>query len=346
MMSHSSTVTSRRLVRLRRLMFSAGIGITLAAGVGCQSLSKMPTLSSPTTWFQGKSVEEQHGVPQRLVALWTEDVLNQSGKPSTRGFGARIYFYDAQDKAIQVDGQLVIYAYDDSKPQTGPQRAPDRKFVFTPEDFKTHFSESQLGASYSIWIPWDGIDGPRTDISLVPVFTSVSGKIVVGAQTINVLNAHTATGKLATNQIRYEQKTTYPSVAPQGPATVQPTAHLESTSQQTSDAATPANGQPTSPTRMRSTTIPITGAMSERLRTAPPTPLVGLPLAPSTAAATASPPPTTGSAPAETLSPPPAVHSEPPKSPAPTSPSVPRAAVDPRNPPYPVGSPFLRPSRS
>ena len=343
MKSQTRTVMAQQWKVVRRLVFNAGIGLSLAAGVGCQTMGKLPSLSSPTTWISGKSIEEQHGVPQRIVALWTEDVLNQSGKMSTRGFGARLYFYDAHDKAIQVDGQLVVYAYDDSKPQTGPQRAPDRKFVFAPEDFRTHYSESQLGSSYSIWVPWDGIDGPQKEISLVPIFTSVSGKIVVGAQTVNLLTAHTAAGKLATNQVRYEQKTSHPGINPKESTMVQPTAHVDG-SRPPGNSSTAENGASSSiapAARMRATTIPVTGAMSERLRMAPPTPLVGLPLTttPNSSTQTA-----TGSETSTTPAPQPAVHSEPPISPVPVSPSVPRAAVDPRNPPYPVGSPFLRPS--
>ena len=57
---------------------------------------------------------------------------------------------------------------------------PDRKFAFTPEQFTSHFSPTELGASYSVWIPWDEVGSEQLDISLVPIFTATSGQLIVG----------------------------------------------------------------------------------------------------------------------------------------------------------------------
>ena len=113
-------------------------------------------------------------------------MYTQPGQRPTRGFGGRLYFYDAKDKTVPVEGQLVVYGYDDS--QDGrPSQTPSRKFAFTPEQFTQHYSATQLGASYSIWIPWDQVGGVRKSISLLPVFTSTNGQVVMGEQSINVL---------------------------------------------------------------------------------------------------------------------------------------------------------------
>jgi hypothetical protein len=123
--------------------------------------------------------------------VWTPDVLAQMGRAPVRGFGGRLFFYNERDQSVPVEGQLVVYAYDDSEPASNPaagaQRQPDRKFVFTAEQFAGHFSTSQLGASYSVWLPWDEAGGQQTSVSLVPVFTSTLGKIVMGQQAVNVL---------------------------------------------------------------------------------------------------------------------------------------------------------------
>ena len=249
----------------------------LSCGTGCQTWMKPPVFANPLTWFKGKSAEEKHGVPQRLVVLWADDVMGQTGKPSTRGFGGRLYFYNAEDKPIPVEGQLTIYAYDDTIPKKGAQRNPDRKFVFTAEQFQTHFSESQIGPSYSVWVPWEDIDGPRRDISLVPVFISSSGKVIMGPQTINVLAARTPEGEAKYNQLRMAQKTHHGPLAQ--------VSHLEPAAggsaglpNSSGDSfVKPTDPTPERPTRvgLRTSTIPLNGSLSERLRTAPPTPPLG-----------------------------------------------------------------------
>ncbi len=93
-----------------------------------------------------------------MVAIWTEDTLVQPGKTVTRGFGGRIYFYNEKSQAIPVEGELIVYGYDDSSAASAHSLTSNveatKKFAFTPEQFTQHFSQSDLGASYSIWIPW------------------------------------------------------------------------------------------------------------------------------------------------------------------------------------------------
>lgn len=279
-MSDSSTILSKSPARRRpSASFLAALTlILLTSGTGCQTWMKPPAFTNPMTWFKSPSTEEKHGVPQRLVVLWADDVMGQTGKASTRGFGGRLYFYNAEDKPVPVEGQLTVYAYDDTIPKTGSQRNPDRKFVFTAEQFQSHFSESQIGPSYSVWIPWEDIDGPRRDISLVPVFISSSGKVIMGPQTINVLAARTPDGESKYNQLRMSQKTI------QGP--LAQASHLElanggnsAAAGSTGDSSANSNApEPDRPNRLglRTSTIPLNGSMSERLRTAAPMPPIGV----------------------------------------------------------------------
>ncbi len=124
--------------------------------------------------------------PSRMIAIWSDAMYTLPGQAPTRGFGGRLYFYNAKDKAVPVEGQLVVYGYDDSQDGT-PAKTPSRKFGFTPEQFTQHYSPTDLGASYSVWIPWDELGGIRKSITLLPVFTSSSGQVVMGEQSINVL---------------------------------------------------------------------------------------------------------------------------------------------------------------
>jgi hypothetical protein len=122
----------------------------------------------------------------RLISIWSDAMYNQPGQVPTRGFGGRLYFYNAKEKTVPVEGQLIVYAYDES-PDGTPAKAPSRRFGFTPEQFTSHYSATELGASYSVWIPWDQVGGIRKAITLLPVFTSTSGHVVMGEQSINVL---------------------------------------------------------------------------------------------------------------------------------------------------------------
>ena len=190
-------------------------------------------------WPGGNQVfESQYGHPARLAAIWTPDVITVPGKPAVRGFGGRLYFYDNQNRTVPVEGQLVVYGYDDSQP-TRSQKKPDRRFGFTPDQFTGHFSETDLGASYSIWIPWDAAGSPQKKISLLPVFTSATGARVVGAQTINVLPGPPAEGQpesppmppqpVALRQVSYQSAAKPWSEPPHSAADLRQAGHPEPT---------------------------------------------------------------------------------------------------------------------
>lgn len=193
--------------------------------------------------------DSEYQTPKRMVAIWTPDILTQPGKPPTRGFGGRFYFYNEKSQAIPVEGQLVVFAYDDSQPKH-PDGNPDRKYAFTPEQFKTHFSTSDLGASYSVWIPWDPVGGEQKNISLVPIFTATSGQIVMGQQALNVLPGRERAAESPSGELT--------EVSQVRPASgVQPVAHLEAP-QPVGPASTPAP-------RMRTSTITVPRSLQLRL---------------------------------------------------------------------------------
>ncbi len=158
---------------------------TLCLLVGCQTVGidakktltdKLPTLSSKP----GKST------PVSIAAIWSDAVYTQAGQKPVRGFGGRLYFYNEKHEAVPVDGQLIVYGYDEST-RDDPNRTPDRKFVFTPEQFTSHHSVTELGDSYSIWIPWDELGGMKKTVTLLPVFVPTGGQLIAGQQTINIL---------------------------------------------------------------------------------------------------------------------------------------------------------------
>ena len=152
----------------RRLL---SIALCVVSG-GCASM--MP---SSGNWLEK---EPEFVSPNKVIPVWSDTVLHQAGQAGTRGCGGRIMFYSGDGKrAVRVDGSLVVYAWDDSKPQK--DRQPDRKFVFPKEDFQKHYSGSTIGDSYSFWLPWDAAGGERKELTLVARFVSRDGAEVTSS---------------------------------------------------------------------------------------------------------------------------------------------------------------------
>ena len=153
--------------------------------VGCESLTTDSAASKKkkkdSSWFSFKKKEYQ--VPQSMNVTWSHDILTLPGKPATRGFGGRFYFYNEKTQAIPVDGDMVVYGFDDTnKTQTTEDLSQaTKRFRFTAEQFTTHFSEGELGASYSVWIPWDEAYGAPKKIMLIPTFLTKDGRMVRGS---------------------------------------------------------------------------------------------------------------------------------------------------------------------
>lgn len=164
---------------MRRLFSILGVLACIASATGCASMQfekQLPWLDSGPTDLR----------PTRMIATWTETVYSEAGRPPVRGFGSRMYFFNRQDEPIPVDGQLVVYAYDDSKADS-QTNVPDWKFAFTPEQLKNHQIPSELGPSYNVWLPFDAVGGFERKITMYPFLTSDNGDMVRGQPTSVVL---------------------------------------------------------------------------------------------------------------------------------------------------------------
>lgn len=113
-------------------------------------------------------------VPGKLIPVWTDTILHTDGEKPTRGFGGRLMFYGSDETtAIEVDGSLIVYAWDDTESKL--LQAPDRKYVFSAEKLSSHCSESKVGDSYSFWIPWDSVGQPMQKVMLICRFIARGG---------------------------------------------------------------------------------------------------------------------------------------------------------------------------
>ncbi|MEX2307833.1 MAG: hypothetical protein WD738_09595 [Pirellulales bacterium] len=167
-------------------MFAALIG-----SAGCQApkasdLKPSKLFSLDSSWPWGGDGPEE-GTPVRLVGTWTDTVFNQPGQKPQRGFGGRLLFYEKNnDKPILVDGQLVVYAFDESG-RDPTDNKPTRRYVFPPDQMPSHMSMCEMGTSYSFWLPWDEAGGPRTEVSLICRFEPMGGAVITSEQTKHLL---------------------------------------------------------------------------------------------------------------------------------------------------------------
>jgi hypothetical protein len=122
-----------------------------------------------------------------MMAVWSDTILHQPRKPGVRGFGGRIYFYRGQQpEPIKVDGGLVVYAFDSDSPRSSSTK-PEKKYVFTADQFAEHMSHTEMGPSYSVWLPWDQIGGPNRKLSLIARFEGRQGGVVLSKPSSKLL---------------------------------------------------------------------------------------------------------------------------------------------------------------
>jgi len=146
---------------------------------GCMTMPKvdMSALRSP-------------GPVTTVIAAWGPAVSN--GENPERGFGGRVYFYDAeQNRPVKVKGTVVVYAFDEDGRDKWDAK-PNEGFVFSSKTLnsKEVYSKTTLGHSYRLWIPIDDAtrqDNPARKISLIVRYIPEKGSSVVSAQTTTQL---------------------------------------------------------------------------------------------------------------------------------------------------------------
>jgi len=168
---------------MRKAIMSIAMGcVCVALTSGCAAWTDK-SKNKESMWSSMQFWKKPYQKPDKLAAIWTHDILTMTGKPPTRGFGGRLYFYNPKSQAIPVDGELVVHGYEETRiglyVQAEKTQA-DKTFMFTAEQFTEHFSPSDMGASYSIWVPWDAADGVQKEITLIPTFKGKDGTILQG----------------------------------------------------------------------------------------------------------------------------------------------------------------------
>ncbi|MDC0935509.1 hypothetical protein OAS39_04420 [Pirellulales bacterium] len=163
------------------------VAVMLCAAVGCTS-GKSDDWKFAGVWappWSERKPEPQ--IPARMVTSWTHTVLHRTGETPQRGFGGRMLFFGTQsDEPIRVAGQLVVYAFDESDRQPH-ETQPTRRYIYPVDQFARLESDTKLGASYSVWVPWDKVGGEQKHVSLIARFEPIGGTLLLGEQTRHLL---------------------------------------------------------------------------------------------------------------------------------------------------------------
>ncbi len=165
--------------------------IALATATGCAGKSSKSKWSV-SNWDVKKAVgmkpEKPDPVsPERMVATWTDTTLSTAGQSTKRGFGGKLMFFKrGSEDPVRVEGNLVVYAFDETD-RPDHETHPTRRYIFPVEEFIRHESDSTLGPTYSFWLPWDEIGGQQRHISLIAKFEPKKGAVVIGEQTRHLL---------------------------------------------------------------------------------------------------------------------------------------------------------------
>lgn len=155
--------------------------LALAACSGCSTLNKNKSMSKDDNWSITKLWKKEYQEPASVAAIWSPDEMVMVGQPTQRGFGGRIYFYNDRSQAVPVEGDLLIHGYLTTPGAEQEDVKADKKYEFKAEQLASHFSPSEIGASYSVWVPWDNAGGFREEVTLIPTFKSKDGTVVQGA---------------------------------------------------------------------------------------------------------------------------------------------------------------------
>lgn len=182
--------------------------LTTVNHVGCQSLGSGQTASK--AWWK-KSEEpvppdapENFGEAVKLDIAWKDDVLPGPDGQLQRGVGGRVHFLDKHGKAIRVNGSLTVYGFDEHNGQATSPR-PDKRFNFKDEELQTVYSQSTIGHSYSIWLPWDG-QGYQRHIAVLPIFRAEDGRLLKGDHAQAVLHGPENPSPISTSQQKKQRR--------------------------------------------------------------------------------------------------------------------------------------------
>src|SRR5436190_21582839 len=100
---------------MKRYSMLLFLSLVMVWAGGCAGMTKNLSQAMPWGEKTPKIDEGKYQAPVKMAVLWSPAMYTAAGKKPTRGFGGRVYFYNAKNETIPVQGQLVVYCFDDTR---------------------------------------------------------------------------------------------------------------------------------------------------------------------------------------------------------------------------------------
>ena len=156
--------------RLHMLSF-----LLLLATAGCADTA---FIQSRGKFLRGAHNKTQARQAARILCLWeAAEGQGLDGQPS-RGFAGQILFFGPGDAApFPVHGTIRIFEYDNFDPNENSPK-PIHAFVFDDGGWNAHRSESTMGESYNVFLPYVKHHAGRAKCALKVEFTAENGRTI------------------------------------------------------------------------------------------------------------------------------------------------------------------------
>ncbi len=155
---------------MQRLKIFLG-SLALLAFVGCSASRELTSAMASATRKEHKSPKVS-----RVVCLW-EPAVGKIPNGPKRGIIGQVLFFEGRDTApVKVDGEVVIYVFDDHG-SIEDQSKPIHKLALSPEELKAVHAETAVGHSYHIPVPYPKDHGLTTTCTMRVKHTSVDGHV-------------------------------------------------------------------------------------------------------------------------------------------------------------------------
>ncbi|HIK96263.1 MAG TPA: hypothetical protein EYG03_30335 [Planctomycetes bacterium] len=194
--STGSPIGSPAMVRRNTMaMLTIAAAIT-ASATGCSSFlhTSAAIIKSPVSFVSAIRAEKR---VVKILCLW-EPAEGQGldGRPS-RGFAGQILMFGhGSPSPIPVHGTVSIYEYVNFDPEdVDPQ--PIHKFTFDDGGWNAHRTESTLGESYNVFLPYVVKNNGHTTCALRVEYTSPDGRVMSSPYTEVTLTAKTSNRPLS-----------------------------------------------------------------------------------------------------------------------------------------------------
>jgi hypothetical protein len=125
--------------------------VLVSVVAGCAETSFIKSTGKFVPGLKDKLKDQQAA---RILCLWEAAEGQGLEGQTTRGFAGQVLFFGYGDPApIEVHGEVRIYQYDNFDPDERSPK-PIHVFVFDAGGWNAHQSESTVGHSYNVFLPY------------------------------------------------------------------------------------------------------------------------------------------------------------------------------------------------